>query len=144
MFAIELYLARAVENEIKLLRVLVIMPLCPGACGDARFRKALVLDGRIVRSRIERIVEPSFVIKGDWAERFWTVMVSQDAAMRCVTEARFLFNCRNLPQGAGREVYQKRRNPRTKEPGSGLGNERSEDTGPRSENSTQTGQVYRN
>ena len=47
MFAIELYLARAVENEIKLLRVLMIMPLCPGACGDARFRKALVLDGRI-------------------------------------------------------------------------------------------------
>src|SRR5437763_1396497 len=66
-------------------------------------------------------------------------MVSQDAAMRCVTEARFLFNCRNLPQGAGREVYQKRRNPRAKEPGSELGNERSEDTGPRSENSTQTG-----
>ena len=47
MFAIELYLARAVENEIKLLRVLVIMPLCPGACGDARFRKALLLYRRV-------------------------------------------------------------------------------------------------
>ena len=46
-FAIELYLARAFEDEIKLLRHLVIVPLCPASCGDARFRKALVLDGRI-------------------------------------------------------------------------------------------------
>ncbi len=47
MFAVQLYLARAFEDEIKLLRDLVIMPLCPAACGDARFRKALVLYGRI-------------------------------------------------------------------------------------------------
>ena len=46
-FAIELYLARAFENKIKLLRDLVIVPLCPAACLDARFRKALVLYGRI-------------------------------------------------------------------------------------------------
>ena len=46
-FAIEFYLARAFEDEIKLLRDLVIMPLCPASRGDARFRKALVLDGRI-------------------------------------------------------------------------------------------------
>ena len=46
-FAIEFYLARAFEDEIKLLRDLVIVPLCPASCGDARFRKALVLDGRI-------------------------------------------------------------------------------------------------
>jgi hypothetical protein len=46
-FAIEFYLAPAFEDEIKLLRDLVIMPLCPASGGDARFRKALVLDGRI-------------------------------------------------------------------------------------------------
>ena len=46
-FAIEFYLARASENEIKFLRDLVIVPLCPAACLDARFRKALVLYGRI-------------------------------------------------------------------------------------------------
>ena len=45
--AIEFYLARALEDEIKLLRDLVIVPLCPASRGDARFRKALVLDGRI-------------------------------------------------------------------------------------------------
>ena len=53
-FAIEFYVARAFQDEIKLLRDLVIMPLCPGSCGDARFRKALVLDGRI------RAIEKSF------------------------------------------------------------------------------------
>ena len=47
VFAIEFYLARAFEDEIKLLRDLVIVPLCPASYGDARFRKALVLDGRI-------------------------------------------------------------------------------------------------
>lgn len=47
MFAIQLYLARAFEDEIKLLRDLVIVPLCPLACGNTRFCKALVLDGRI-------------------------------------------------------------------------------------------------
>jgi hypothetical protein len=47
MFAIEFYLACAFEDEIKLLRDLVIVPLCPASCGDARFRKALLLDGRI-------------------------------------------------------------------------------------------------
>ena len=46
-FAIEFYLARAFEDEIKLLRDLVIVPLCPASRGDARFRKALVLNGRI-------------------------------------------------------------------------------------------------
>jgi hypothetical protein len=46
-FAIEFYLARAMEDEIKLLRDLVIVPLCPASRGDARFRKALVLNGRI-------------------------------------------------------------------------------------------------
>ncbi len=46
-FAIEFYLARALEDEIKLLRDLVIVPLCPASRGDARFRKALVLNGRI-------------------------------------------------------------------------------------------------
>src|SRR5947207_14344839 len=44
--------------------------------------------GAFVRSRIERIVEPSFVIKDGWAERFWTVIVSKDAAMRRATEAQ--------------------------------------------------------
>ena len=45
--AVELYLACAFENKIKLLRDLVIVALCPAACRDARFRKALVLYGRI-------------------------------------------------------------------------------------------------
>ena len=45
--AVEFYLARALEDEIKLLRDLVIVPLCPPSRGDARFSKALVLDGRI-------------------------------------------------------------------------------------------------
>ena len=45
--AVEFYLARAFEDEIKLLCDLMIVPLCPASCGDARFRKALVLDGRI-------------------------------------------------------------------------------------------------
>ena len=47
MFAVQLYLARAFEDEIKLLRNLVMVPLCPVACADTRFRKALVLYGRI-------------------------------------------------------------------------------------------------
>ena len=47
MFAVEFYLARAFQDEIKLLRELVIVPLCPASCGDARFRKALVSDRRI-------------------------------------------------------------------------------------------------
>ena len=42
--------------------------------------------GAFVRSRIERIVEPSFVIKGGCAERFWTVIVFKDAATRGATE----------------------------------------------------------
>ena len=46
-FAIEFYLARALEDEIKLLRDLVIVPLCPASRGEARFRKALLLNGRI-------------------------------------------------------------------------------------------------
>lgn len=46
-FAVEFYLARVFQDEIKLLRKLVIMPLCPVSWGDARFGKALVLDGRI-------------------------------------------------------------------------------------------------
>jgi hypothetical protein len=47
MFAVEFYLARAFEDEMKLLRDLVIEPFCSAPCGDARFREALVLDGRI-------------------------------------------------------------------------------------------------
>ena len=58
-FAIEFYLARAFEDEIKLLRDLVIMPLCPASRGDARFRKALVLDGRV------RTIENGAVGKSD-------------------------------------------------------------------------------
>jgi hypothetical protein len=46
-FAVEFYLARAFEDEIKLLCDLMVVPLCPASCGDARFRKALVSDGRI-------------------------------------------------------------------------------------------------
>jgi hypothetical protein len=46
-FAVEFYLARTFEDEIKLLRDLVIMPLCPASCRDGRFGKALLLDGRI-------------------------------------------------------------------------------------------------
>jgi hypothetical protein len=47
LLALHFYLARAFEDEIKFLRDLVIMPLCPASRGDARFRKALILDGRI-------------------------------------------------------------------------------------------------
>ena len=47
LLALYFYLARAFEDEIKLLRDLVIVPPCPAFRGDARFRKALVLDGRI-------------------------------------------------------------------------------------------------
>jgi hypothetical protein len=47
MFAVEFYLARAFEDEIKFLRDLVIVPLCPASRWDARFGKALVLDRRI-------------------------------------------------------------------------------------------------
>src|SRR4029077_15116841 len=46
-FAVELYITSALEKKIKLVRDLVIAPLCPAACLDARFRKALVLYGRI-------------------------------------------------------------------------------------------------
>jgi hypothetical protein len=55
-FAVELYLSRAFENKIKLLRDLVIVPLCPAAWLDARFRKALALYGRIraIEDRTDR------------------------------------------------------------------------------------------
>jgi hypothetical protein len=46
-FAVEFYLARAFEDEIEFLRDPVIVPLRPASCGDARFCKALVLNGRI-------------------------------------------------------------------------------------------------
>jgi len=46
-FVVEFYLARAFEDEIKLLCDLVIVPLCSASCGDARFRETLVLDRRI-------------------------------------------------------------------------------------------------
>ena len=46
-FAVEFYLARAFEDEIEFLGDLVIVLFCPASCRDARFRKALVLDGRI-------------------------------------------------------------------------------------------------
>ena len=47
MFAVELYLACAFEDEIKLFRDLVVVPFCPAADGDVRFCQALVLYGRI-------------------------------------------------------------------------------------------------
>jgi hypothetical protein len=56
-FAVELYLARAFEDEIKLLRHLVIMPLCPAACGDARFR-VRARDTEHNRRRISRPNRP--------------------------------------------------------------------------------------
>ena len=86
-FAIEFYLARAFEDEIKLLRDLVIVPLCPASAGRRASARLWFWTGAFVRSRIERIVEPSFVIKGGWAERFWTVIVFKDAATRGSTEA---------------------------------------------------------
>src|SRR5689334_1764974 len=46
-FAVEFYLARAFEDEIKFLRELVIVSLCPASRRDLRFGKALVLDRRI-------------------------------------------------------------------------------------------------
>ena len=61
-FAIEVYLARAFEDEIKLLRDLVIMPLCLASRGDARFRNALVLDGRI--RAIENRTDSRAVFRG--------------------------------------------------------------------------------
>src|SRR5204862_3944354 len=83
-FTVELYLARAFEDEIKLLRHLVIMPLA-----ETRASARLwFCTGAFVQSRIERIVEPSLVIKGGWAERFWTVILSKDAAIRRATEAQ--------------------------------------------------------
>ena len=63
-FAIEFYLARAFEDEIKLLRDLVIVPLCPASRGDARFRKALVLDGRI--RAIENRTDSRAVFRDKW------------------------------------------------------------------------------
>ena len=59
-FAVEFYLARAFEDEIKLLRDFVIVPLCPASCGDVRFRKALVLDGRIraIENRTDEVEPP--------------------------------------------------------------------------------------
>jgi len=55
-FAIEFHLARAFEDEIKLLCDLVIVPLCPASCRNARFRKALVLNWRIraIENRTDR------------------------------------------------------------------------------------------
>ncbi len=47
MFAVNLYFARAFEYEIKFLRELVIVRLCPAAGGETRFGQALVLDGRV-------------------------------------------------------------------------------------------------
>ena len=47
MFAIEFYLPCAFEDEIEFLCDPVIVPFCSASCGNARFRKALVLDGRI-------------------------------------------------------------------------------------------------
>ena len=66
-FAIEFYLARAFQDEIKLLRDLVIMPLRPASRGDARFRKALVLDGRI--RAIENRTDSGAVFRDKWRLR---------------------------------------------------------------------------
>ena len=56
-FVVEFYLARAFEDEIKLLCDLV--PLCSASCGDARFRETLVLDRRI------RVIENGAFGKSD-------------------------------------------------------------------------------
>ena len=90
-FAIEFYLARALEDEIKLLRDLVIVPLCPASRGDARFRKTLVLNGRIRAVENRTDGRAAFVIKDAWAERFWTVIVFKDAATRGATEGLSFF-----------------------------------------------------
>jgi hypothetical protein len=74
-FAVEFYPARAFEDEIEfLLRDLVIVPLCPA--GTRASARLWFWTGAFVRSRIERIVEPSLVTKGRWTERFWTIIVS--------------------------------------------------------------------
>ena len=61
-FAIEFYLARAFEDEIEFLREPVVVPFCPASCGNARFRKALVLDGRI--RAIENRTDSRAVFRG--------------------------------------------------------------------------------
>jgi hypothetical protein len=86
-FDVEFYLARAFEDEIKFLRDLVIVPLCPASCGDARFREALVLDGRIRAIENRTDSRAVFRYKRGWAERFWTVIVFKEAATRGATEA---------------------------------------------------------
>ena len=55
-FSVQFYLACAFEDEIKLFQNFVIMPLCPAACGDARFRETLFLHGRIraIKNRTNR------------------------------------------------------------------------------------------
>ena len=63
-FAVELYLARAFENEIKLLRDLVIVPLCPASRSDARFRKALILYRRVCA--IKDRTDSGAVLRDEW------------------------------------------------------------------------------
>src|SRR6266550_5235840 len=58
--------------------------------------------GAFVRSRIERIVEPSFVIKGRWAERFWTVIVLKMPRPEARRKPKFLWRPCELPS-AGEE-----------------------------------------
>lgn len=62
--AIEFYFARAFEDEIKFLRDLVMVALCPASRGDARFGKALVLNGRI--RAIENRTDSGAVFRDEW------------------------------------------------------------------------------
>jgi hypothetical protein len=83
-FAVEFYLARAFEDEIKLFRDLVIMPLCPAARRDARFCKALVLYGRI--RAIEDRTDSRAVLRDK--RRLGREVLDGHSFSRCRDEAR--------------------------------------------------------
>ena len=63
-FAVDFHGPTPVEDEVDLFGALVVMPLGGLAGRQAGFGQALVLHGRLVRSRILRMVEPSAVVKG--------------------------------------------------------------------------------
>jgi len=87
-FAVEFYLARAFEDEIKLLCDLMIVPLCPASCGDARFRKALVLDGRIRAIKNRTDSRAVFRYKRPLGREILDGHSFKDAATRGATEAQ--------------------------------------------------------
>jgi hypothetical protein len=72
------------------------VPFCPAARGEVGFG---FVRAHFVRSRIERIVELFFVIKGGWAERFWTVIVSKGAAMACARDTQVFPTAETRPEG---------------------------------------------